>query len=190
LASFKKSGVEVKTNSHISKVEPGVMYTEDGETRFGMLIWATGNKQVPLTDALSVSKSGRLLRIVTDDFLHPFDLDGNAIENAYAIGDAADIRGAGLPTTAEVACQKGSYLAQVFNAGTRERFKYSQRAMIAYTGQHDGVVAGENDWTGESAWLAWRSKNHSWASESWRNKIMISMNWSLNQIFGKEIARA
>jgi NADH:ubiquinone reductase (non-electrogenic) len=183
--------VEINTNSHIHRVEPGVMHTEKGAIRFGMLIWATGNKQVPLTDTFPVKKTNRLPRILTDDFLHPLDLNGNPIENVYAIGDAADT-GVGLPTTAEVACQKGSYLAKMLNTGIRQPFAYSQRGIIAYTGQHEGVMTGDGDgeWTGESAWLAWRSKNLSWASGSLRNKIMISMNWNLNQIFGKEIARA
>lgn len=190
LSSFKRSNVAVHTGSHITKVEPGIMHTkEDGSIRFGLLIWATGNKQVPLVDVLKVSKSKGLPRILTNEFLRPFDLDGKEIPNAYAIGDAADIKGGELPTTAEVACQKGTYLAKVFNTNLQDPFDYQQRALVAYTGQHDGVVTGKRDWSGPGAWLAWRSKNLSW-SRSWRNKILITMNWSLDHVFGKEIARA
>jgi NADH:ubiquinone reductase (non-electrogenic) len=178
LNSFRQSSVEVKTGSHITKVESDALYTaEDGRIPFGMLIWATGNKQVPLVDELKVSKSARLPRILTDKFLRPLDVDGNPIPNAFAIGDAADVQGGELPTTAEVACQKGSYVAKVLNSGLEAPFEYRQRALVAYTGQHDGVVAGRHDWSGRGAWLAWRSKNLSW-SRSWRNKILITMNWS------------
>lgn len=189
-SNFKRSSVEIKTGSHITKVEPGVMTTkEDGPIRFGMLIWATGNKEVPLTETLKVSKGGRPLRILTNEYLHPMDPNGNAIKNAFAIGDAADVKGGELPTTAEVATQKASYVAKVLNSEHEKPFAYSPRALIAYTGHQDGVVAGRSDWTGQGAWLAWRSKNLSW-SRSWRNKVLITMNWSLDYLFGKEIARA
>ena len=153
-----------------------------------MLIWATGNRQVPLVEQLKVSKRGRLARIVTDQFLRPLDLDGKPIMHAYAIGDAADIEGGELPTTAEVACQKGEHVARMLNKGVEEPFTYQQRAMVAYVGQHDGVIAGRKDWTGPSAWLAWRSKNLSWA-RSWRSRILIAINWTMNSVFGKEMAR-
>jgi NADH:ubiquinone reductase (non-electrogenic) len=94
LDSFKRSSVEVKTGYHIIKVEPGALYTEeDGMIRYGMLIWATGNKQVPLVDTLSVSKSNRLPRILTDEYIRPLHVEGRAISNAFAISDAADIKG-------------------------------------------------------------------------------------------------
>ena len=190
LAAFKRSGVVVKTGSHITNVEAGVLETkEDGKIQYGMLIWATGNKQVPLVDTLKVAKSTRLPRILTDDHLRPLDPDGQPIESAFAIGDAADIKDGELPTTAEVACQKGAYIAKTLNTASTGAFEYYQRALVAYTGQHDGVVTGKQDWSGKGAWMAWRSKNLLW-SRSWRNKILITMNWSLDYVFGKEIARA
>jgi NADH:ubiquinone reductase (non-electrogenic) len=134
LDSFHCSSVEVKTGSHITKVEPNALYTaEDGKIRYGMLIWATGNKQVPLVDRLSVSKSNGFPRILTDEYLRPLDLEKSAMSNAFAIGDAADIKGGELPTTAEVACQKGSYVAKMLNGRSAAPFDYQQRALVAYT---------------------------------------------------------
>lgn len=191
LQSFLREGVEVKTKSHIQSVEPGVIYTaEDGAVRYGMLIWATGNKQVPLVDTLPLQKSKGLPRLIVDEFLHPLDSQGASIASAYAIGDAANISEHPLPTTAEVACQMGSYLAKTFNHDdTRTPFPIQKVGIVAYTGAHDGVAQGARAWTGNSAWLAWRKKNLTW-SRSWRNKILITMNWSLDQVFGKEMARA
>nr|POE94218.1 putative nadh dehydrogenase [Quercus suber] len=190
MASFSKSGVSIKGLSHITEVKPGVISTrEDGEIRFGMLIWAVGNKQVPLVDALPVLKSAHLPRLLTNEFLHLLSQNGQPIESAFGLGDAADIRGAELPTTAEVACQKGEYLANVLNKKTTDSFKYAQKEMVAYVGQHDGVIAGSHNWTGRSAWIAWRVKGLGW-SRNWRNKIMMTMNWSLDYLYGKELARA
>jgi len=190
LQSFAGRNVDIKTGSHIIKVEQDVMHTkEDGEIPYGMLIWATGNKQVPLVDTLNVAKSSGLRRILTNDHLQVLSQSGSVIIAAYALGDAADVQGGALPTTAEVACQKGDYIANVFNKGKAGPFAYQQRAVIAYLGQHDGVVSGTRDWSGPGAWFAWRSKNLTWA-RSWRNKVLITTNWGLNYVFGKEVARS
>ena len=112
----------------------------------------------------------------------------DVMDSVYALGDAADIKGASLPTTAEVACQKAEYLDRVLNDGFREQLQYSQRAIVAYIGQHDGVVGGKKEWSGKSAWFVWRSKNLLWA-RSIRTRVLITVSWALNFVFGKDIAR-
>lgn len=118
----------------------------------------------------------------------------------FAIGDAADIEGASLPTTAEVACQKAKYLVENFNAAAKANkgeifkapFEYQQKQLVSYIGQHDGVIAGKghNDpgWTGKAAWLSWRGGSIGW-NRSWRSKTAIVITWILNAVFGKEIAK-
>ena len=79
-------------------------------------------------------------------------------EGVFAIGDAADIEGASLPTTAEVACQKARYLVENFNAAAKEKsgemfkapFAYQQKQLVSYIGQHDGVIAGKGP---QRSWL-------------------------------------
>lgn len=184
--------VDIRTKRHITKVEAGRLYTEeDGEVPFGMLIWATGNAQVPLVEKLKVTKRRRAQRIQTDAFLRAHGPDGNVMPDVFALGDAADIVDQELPTTAEVACQKADYLAAALNGsystGTPP-FKYKQKAVVAYLGQEDGVIAGKADWTGRRAWLAWQSKNFFWVRTP-KKRIMVLMNWILNLAFGREIAR-
>ncbi|MCJ1431871.1 hypothetical protein MMC27_001227 [Xylographa pallens] len=190
LQSFTKRDVAIKTGSHITKVEADCLYTkEDGRIPCGMLIWATGNKQVPLVEGLPVLKSAHLPRILTDNRLRVLRPDRSVVDSAYALGDAADVQGGELPTTAEVACQKAEYLAGVFNNNSWDKsFEYTQHSIIAYIGQYDGVVMGKTTWEGPRAWLAWRSKNLLW-TRNWKKKILISMNWFLNYFYGKEVAR-
>lgn len=117
-------------------------------------------------------------------------------EGVFALGDAADIDGASLPTTAEVAVQKARYLVNTLNAGyagaiSYEPFKYEQKQLVSYIGGRDGVIAGkegEDGWTGKSAWLAWRGFNTTW-TRNWRSRAIIAVTWMLNLIFGKEIAK-
>lgn len=201
LQSLKDKKVEIKTSSHIENVDEAAIYTkEDGRLPFGMLIWATGNGVNPLLEELKgrvkFPEKG-LPRILTDKYLRVLDANGEAMRDIYAVGDAADIDGHSLPTLAEVALQKGEYLARELNAGVgedggpsqpRRPFEYKQRALMAYLGQHDGIVGGKQDWTGQNAWLAWRSGSLGW-TRSWRRKIMISISWFFVWWGGRDIAR-
>ncbi|KAG9963682.1 FAD/NAD(P)-binding domain-containing protein, partial [Aureobasidium melanogenum] len=192
--SLHEKKVELKTSSHIEKVEQDAIYTkEDGRLPYGMLIWATGNKANPLLDTLDVKKTEKgMPRILTDKYLRVLRPDGTPIDGTYAMGDAADIEGYSLPTLAEAALQKGEYLTRELNneaaGAAAQPFEYKQKVHLAYLGKHDGVIGGKQDWTGEGAWLAWRSGSLSW-TRSWRRKIMISISWMFVWLGGRDIAR-
>ena len=195
-----RRSIAVETSSHIERVEKNAFYTrEKGRVPYGMLVWATGNKAVKLVEDLALRKTQRgLIRILTDDHLRAFrSRDSDEIyDNVFALGDAADIDGASLPTTAEVAVQKAKYLVEFFNSRNAtsppsKPFVYKQKQLVSYIGSHDGVIAGKGEkegWTGRSAWLAWRSGSIMW-TRSWRHRAVIVLTWLLNSIFGKEIAK-
>lgn len=195
MKSLENKRIEISTDSHIEKVERDAIFTkEDGRLPFGMLIWATGNKANSLVEELKVKKPEKgLPRILTDRRLRVLRPDGTPIEDTYAMGDAADIDGYSLPTLAEVALQKGEYLSRELNAEADGRptkpFEYAQKKTMAYLGSQDGVVDGNNrEWTGQNAWLAWRSGSLGW-TRSYRRKAMILINWFFVWIGGRDIAR-
>ena len=199
-----KRSIDVAPNTKIEKVDREAIYIKDkGRIPTSMLIWATGNRQVPLVEKLDVKLPEKgLKRILTDYHCRVFTSSGNdeLHEGVFAIGDAADIDGASLPTTAEAACQKARYLVHNLNYinGTRANemfktpFEYKQKRLVSYIGQHDGVIAGRgpNDpgWTGKTAWLSWRSGSIFW-NRNWRSRVAIIITWMLNFLFGKEIAK-
>lgn len=191
ISSFSKRGVQVVTQSRIKHVARDTITTEaEGRIGCGMVLWTAGNKQCALVDKLDVTKTDRLPRIMTDQYLHALDTSKEPMRDVYALGDAADIKKYFLPTTAEVAVQKAEYLVRILNHDiTNEPFDYRQKAIVAYIGGHDGVVSGKPDWTGGRAWAAWRSKNLLW-TRSWRRKFLITIYWMLDMMGGKEIARA
>lgn len=190
--SLRDSRIELKVESHIVKVTKKFIETEeDGKIPYGMLIWATGNKSVPLVDSLDAAKSeDGLTRVLTDSQLRLLRADGSMIPDVYALGDAADIKGDSMPTTAEVAVQKANYLLKLLNSSkeTNTAFRYQQKAMVAYTGQKDGVIQGQGEYTGQSAWLSWRSGNVFW-TDSWRRRVMLCTHYFWNWLDGREIAR-
>ncbi|THH13535.1 hypothetical protein EW146_g6689 [Bondarzewia mesenterica] len=147
LQSFTRRGVQIKTNSHIERVEEDAIFTrEEGRIPCGMIAWATGNKQTELVDGLDVAKSDKMKRIFTDQYLRVLRTDHTVLENVYALGDAADIFNKGLPTTAEVALQKAEYLVHVLNTGVVVPFSYKQKSLVAYLGRSDGVVMGKRNY--------------------------------------------
>lgn len=192
--------IGVETNSHIEKVEKGCFYTkEKGRIGCGILVWATGNKNVPLIEKLDVRLPQKgLQRITTDSHLRVFkggDRTDILHDGVFALGDAADIEGASLPTTAEVAVQKAKYLVGMLNRGYEDPsinrpFRYEDKQLVSYIGGKDGIIAGKDGegWTGQSAWLAWRGSNITW-TRNWRSRIVIAITWILNSTFGKEVAK-
>jgi NADH:ubiquinone reductase (non-electrogenic) len=188
MKSFTKRNVDVLTGSHIERVEKDCLYTkENGRIPAGLVIWATGNKSTTLVDSLDIKKTPRNPRILTDDFLRVYDNSSRLLDGVFALGDAADVEDARLPTTAEVACQKAKYLAEMLNNGFAKGFRYEQTPIVAYLGQNDGVISGKNDYSGAQAWIAWRSKNFLW-TRTWRQKVQIVVGWALDLVTGRSIA--
>jgi NADH:ubiquinone reductase (non-electrogenic) len=208
-AQLEKRRIDVAPNTRIEKVDDRAIYIKDkGRVPYGMLIWATGNKNVPLIENIDVKLSEKgLKRILTDDRLRVFKAgqEGDVHDGVFALGDAADIEGASLPTTAEVAVQKAKYLVRTFHelakstggssgntTQQQQPFAYSQKQLVSYIGARDGVIAGKGPnsegWTGRSAWLAWRSGSLMW-NRNWRSRVTIVLTWAINRIWGKEIAR-
>lgn len=191
--SFDRRDVEVLTESHIEKVDDSAIYTQElGRIPCNTVIWATGNGSTALVDGLQCQKTEKgLPRLRTDEFLRLKGTDGEPIPDVYALGDAADVDGASLPTTAEVACQKakwlGSFMNKEFESDKVDSFQYRQAAVVAYLGHGDGVIAGKSDYTGAEAWIAWRSKNFMWTRQ-WRQRVLIIVSWLLDRLTGRAIA--
>lgn len=191
--SFDKRDVEVVTGSHIEKVDDQAIYTEElGRIPCNTVIWSTGNKLVPLVDRLQCKKAEKgLRRMLTDGFLRLKHAKGDILPDVYALGDAADVEGAELPTTAEAACQKANWLATALNKDFDTTkigpFEYKQTPIVAYLGHGDGVIAGKNDYTGAEAWVAWRSKNFLW-TRTWRQRVLVVVSWVLDRLTGRAIA--
>lgn len=192
MEKFRKRDVKIRMGKHIQGFGSGVMKVkEDGEVKFGAAVWCTGSKAGSVVEKLEVKKNEAGQRVLTDRWLRVLqegDGDGE-VEGAYALGDAADIEGGELPTTAEVAVQKAKWLANYLIAGEDgKQFEYKQKAVVAYIGRRDGVVESKTDWTGAGAWLAWRSGSLEW-TRSWRRRAMIVLYWVMNKLDGREIAR-
>ena len=200
-------GVEIATNSVIEKVSATHIHVKgQGPVPYGILLWVAGNSSIPFVDSLDVKKPEHgLVRILTDPYLRVKKKStGDSTNTAdasypdvFAMGDAADIEGHSLPTTAEVAVQKAKYLVQQLNKGTeisetqKSSFSFSSRKSVTYIGGHDGIEEGspvDELWSGRKAWLAWRSGSVLW-TRTWRNRVGILVAIVMNALFGKDVMR-
>ncbi|KAJ8610894.1 hypothetical protein MRB53_038282 [Persea americana] len=215
---MRERGVTIATDTVIEKVDATNLHIKgQGKVGYGLLLWVAGNKNVPLVEDMNVRKTKKgLVRILTDDRLRvqkPIpgegedeseekdeqaeeeEDDAEVYDSVYALGDAADISGSSLPTTAEVAVQKSKYLVHLLNAGldpgaaSTAAFKYKDKGAVTYIGGKDGIAegAGEN-WSGQKAWLSWRGGSFAW-TRTWRNWFGIIATQAMNFVWGKDIMR-
>ena len=183
-----KRKINIETNSTIEKVDANHIFIKGKPTvAYGILVWATGNKESGLTESLDVRKSEKgLKRIMTDSNLRAYKDSSQVWSNVYALGDAADIDGNPLPPTADMAVQKAKYLLKVLASPSAPKaFEASNKETVSYLGSGDGVT--ESGGKGNAAWVAWRAGSVSW-SRSLRGRIGILVSWALNSLFGTEIA--
>lgn len=116
---FEDTNIDLRTNTMIKKVDDKtvsaqVKSAKDGSTSmidipYGMLIWATGNAQRPVTQSLTSKideqKNARRGLLVNEQML----VDGS--KNIFALGDCTFTKCA---PTAQVAFQEGIFLGKHF----------------------------------------------------------------------------
>ncbi|KAF8843478.1 NDE1, mitochondrial external NADH dehydrogenase [Paxillus ammoniavirescens] len=199
---FRRDGISIKTRHHVERVEKDRMFVkEQGEVPFGLLVWSTGLAPNPLIQSInSIEKDEKTQSLITDANLNVIMKDGQIDPDVWAIGDAAIIKTAVLPATAQVANQKAKYLAKKLNKIVKDQehtkpFEFYNQGSMAYLGDwkaiYDRSTAETGIKTKESgrlAWLLWRSAYFT-MTLSIRNKILVPTYWFLNWIFGRDLTR-
>ncbi|KAG6850786.1 hypothetical protein H0H93_008824 [Arthromyces matolae] len=171
---------------------------EQGEVPFGLLVWSTGLSPNPLVDSIAevkkhnsiglvfsitslnayIEHQWRFVRLLTNEYLNAINEDGTISEDVWVVGDCGSIDGEPLPATAQVAAQKGIYLAKALNKIANGQvlskgFEFKNLGSLAYIGDctlhqtdvasrkaiydrpgSDGFLSKES---GRLAWLLWRS---------------------------------
>ena len=189
LQHFKRNGINVRLETPVQEVGEGYLKLKSGEViRTGLIVWSTGYGPTGLAQAIPFAKErGRLL---TDEFLMIPDHPG-----IYAAGDCANIAGAALPQTAQLAMQAGTYLAKSFNATARgkkiEPFKFKNLGMLAYVGESRALAdipkAGVHA-HGAATYVFWRSA-YLTRLVSFKNKVLVLFDWLKTWVFGRDLSK-
>jgi NADH dehydrogenase len=173
-----KLGVEVRTNSMVTRVERDAVWI--GETRLEThnVFWAAGMRGSPLGAQLGVPLNQRGQVFVEADLTIP------GHPNVYVIGDLAALRwdaSRWIPQLAPFANQAGrcvaSNIARTERGEPREAFKYLDKGLLATIGRHKAVGEFRGmRFTGYIAWWAWLLIHIRYLA-GFRNRLSVMLEW-------------
>jgi len=189
--TLARHGVEVKTETLVTKCDVRGVDLRDGRIDAGTVIWAAGVKSSPAANWLNAEadKAGRV-KVAAD-----LSLPGHP--NIFVIGDAAtiaDSRGNAVPGTAAAAKQMGKYVGDVVSrriAGHEYQrpFKYMHVGDLATIGRRAAVVKfGWFELRGFVGWVFW-SVVHVYFLIGLRNRFLVAFNWFWDYITFQRGAR-
>jgi NADH:ubiquinone reductase (H+-translocating) len=176
---LRRLGVEVRTSTMVTGVEPGVVKLGDTRVPATVILWAAGVAASPLGRELGapVDRAGRVL-------VNP-DLSIPGHPEVFVIGDLAalkDENGKWLPGVAPVAMQEGRATARNIKreiAGeSRRDFSYFDKGSLATIGRAAAVAQfGKLHISGFIAWLSWLFV-HIFFLIGFRNRIIVFIQWA------------
>jgi NADH dehydrogenase len=193
IRQLQELGVTIRTNAHVSDVQPG--YVMVGEERIDSVctLWGAGVQASPLGKMLGVpvDKKGCVL---VDQHLNP-----PGLSNVFICGDLAHFEQDGklVPGVAQPAMQMGDYAAKrigdlVSGRTTPKGFRYFDKGDMATIGRAAAVAKIEwpfkAHWGGFPAWLAWLMV-HIFFLIGFRNRFSVFRSWAWTYLTFEDGAR-
>lgn len=187
-------GVEVRTSTTVTCIEPGAVYAGNTRLPATVVLWAAGVAASPLGKKLgaAVDRAGRVL-------VQP-DLSVLGHPEVFVIGDLAALKteqGKMLPGVAPVAIQQGRYVAKVVReeveshvkASARTPFHYWDKGSLATIGRAAAVAEfGRIHISGFIAWLSWLFV-HILFLIGFRNRLLVFIQWAWSYVTYERGAR-
>jgi NADH dehydrogenase len=196
-------GVEVRTSTMVTQIEPGAVYAGNTRLPATVVLWAAGVAASPLGKKLGapVDRAGRVL-------VQP-DLSVPGHPKVFVIGDLAvlkDEHGKMLPGVAPVAIQEGRFVAKLIHkeAGapplsrssrqggdfdSRPTFHYWDKGSLATIGRAAAVAEfGRIHISGYVAWLSWLFV-HILFLIGFRNRLLVFIQWAWSYVTYERGAR-
>jgi len=185
---LKRTGIEIRTNTKVTRVLEGAVEINGNETlAAGTVIWAAGVQASELIESLP----------------GPHDRIGRAAVNAhlqlenhpevFVVGDsAAAVNAPEAPRVAPVAIAQGSVAARnvghMWRGEPLESYEYASRGMLVTLGMNYAVVniAGF-EVSGYFAWLFWNAV-HLYKLVGLKKQVQVAGDWLLGLIFPRDAA--
>jgi NADH:ubiquinone reductase (H+-translocating) len=170
-------GVEVRTGSVVTRVEPDAVYIGEERIAARTVFWAAGNAASPLGSRLGVptDRAGRVP--VAEDLSIP------GHPEVFVVGDMAAYvdRGTAVPGVAPAANQEGEHAARnilaTLRGEPRRPFRYTNKGDLATIGRHRAVARfGRFKLTGWIAWWFWLFI-HLLYLVGFRNRLSVLVQW-------------
>ncbi len=175
---LEELGVEVRTNSVVTRIEPGTVCIGDERIAAETVFWAAGNVASYLGKALGVplDRAGRVM--VNDDLSIP----GHS--EVFVVGDLALVvreDGTPVPGVCPAANQEGTAAAKnILHMLRRQpvrKFRYRNKGDLATIGRSRAIADfGRVRLTGRIAWLLWLFV-HIMYLVGFRNRLSVFIQW-------------
>jgi NADH dehydrogenase len=171
-------GVDVRTSTMVTSVEPGAVHVGNEVIRARTIVWAAGNAASPLGKSLG-APTDRAGRVQVEP-----DLSIPGHPEVFVIGDmaAAMSKGKPVPGVAPAAMQMGAHAAQNvrhdLEQRPREAFVYKNKGDLATIGRHRAIADfGRLQVTGSLAWWFWLFL-HIMYLAGFRNRLSVLVEWA------------
>ena len=172
-------GVEVRTSTMVTSVEPGAVRMGETHLSAAVILWAAGVAASPLGKKLGapIDRAGRVL-------VNP-DLSIPGHPEVFVIGDLASLKdedGKPVPGVAPAAMQQGRAtarnIARELHGQPRRNFHYLNKGNLATIGRAAAIAEfGKIHISGFLAWLAWLFV-HIFFLIGFRNRIIVLIQWA------------
>ena len=189
--TLTRVGVDVKTDTLVTKCDARGVDVKDGRIDAGTVIWAAGVTASPAARWLNVEAdhAGRVK--VRPDLSVPDHPDVFVVGDTAAISDA---KGHPVPGIAPAAKQMGKYVGKLISAriagrGPVKAFHYIHLGELATIGRRAAVVKfGRLELRGFAGWVFW-SLAHIYFLIGLRNRFVVAFNWFWDYITFQRGAR-
>lgn len=191
LQTLQRKGVEVILSADVTEVFPDrILVNNEKNISTETVVWVAGVKPVSivLDDFVTKTPDGKVL---VNDYLQ---VEGTS--NIFALGDFSACKQSNatlLPALAQVAVREAELVAKnislLINGAQPKKFMYHHKGDLLSVGRWMalGQIKGV-PFSGGLAWLLWRTVYLS-KLISWRKKIRVSVDWTINFFLPRDITK-
>jgi len=195
LEQLNALGVQVRTNAHVSDIQPGYVMVGDERIESICTLWAAGVQASPLGKMIAEATGmpqciDRRGCVQVDEHLNP----PNHPE-IFVCGDLSHVEqdGGQVPGVAQPAMQMGNYAADRIKllvtapaaAAHQKAFRYFDKGDMATIGRKAAVARiawpFKAHWSGFMAWLTWLVV-HIFFLIGFRNRLSVFSSWAYTYI--------
>lgn len=188
--ALRKRGVEVRTGSIVTKIEPDAVYIGEERIPTRNIVWAAGVAASPLSERIGAElDKTRRVKVAPD-----LSVPGHP--EISVVGDLARFEtadGEVLPGLAPVAMQQGKHAARnirrIVAGETPEPFRYRDKGAMATIGRGAAIAEiGGLRFSGFIAWLLWIFV-HIFFLVGFRNRVFVMLDWAWSYLTWQRGAR-